>query len=318
MKILKSVFALFFFSVLFSVQLEAQNPTISFEEVKKLCSEDIPREDRIRVSVVRFSSRMRSPHNELGNELATMLTNALYEMHCFRVLESASNMGDFDQEFDIASKGYTNSSAPQKGKMLGSQAIITGEITEYAQGSKNIAFSGLKVGSEKAHVGFILKVLHPETREVLFSKSVNMEGKASGFSGLRAGGFHIAGSEDRSRALNDAVEKAIIKAAEILTKSKSSWGISTNDGVSAGNKGSVTLFVDGIQFSHLVQLNNKVQALATEGEINKSFANNQGVFAIPCDASADELAMKLLEKLGNGYEFKEVNKSANRIVLQKI
>ncbi len=280
---------------------------ISFEEVKQICKSDIPREDRIRVSVVRFSSRMRTRNsNNLGAELATMLTNALYEVNCFRVLESASNMNDFDAEYQLNNSGYTDASGSSKGKMLGAQVIITGEITEYGEGKKSFGAFGVSVGKQKANVGFVLKVLDVNTREVLFSQSVNMEGKAGGFNGARILGFEMVGSTDRSKALNNAIEKAIIKAAEVLAKSKDKWGVESNAAVLNRNK-SIQVVVTGIGFGEVVNLSNELKAISGVTKVTKSFKDGKGVYSVTTSKSGEDIAFDILEAVGTKFEITEVS-----------
>ena len=280
---------------------------ISFEEVKKICKSDIPREDRIRVSVIRFSSRMRTLNsNNLGTELATMLTNALYEVNCFRVLESASNLNDFNAEYNLNNDGYTDASGSSKGKMLGAQVIITGEITEYGEGKQTFGAFGVSVGRQKANVGFVLKVLDVNTREVLYSQSINMEGKASGFSGAQIMGLKMVGTTDRSKALNNAVEKAIIKAAEVLAKSKDEWGIESNAESLNRNK-TIRVNVTGIGFGEVVSFASRLKSIDSVTKVSKSFKNGAGIFSVVTSLSGEDLAFAILEAVGIKYEITEVD-----------
>jgi len=280
---------------------------VSFEKVKEICKDNTSRDEKIRVVVSSFkNNRYRSKYRDLGPELATMLTNALFEVNCFRVLESASKMSEFDSEFDLEDQGYTNGmGAPKKGNMLGAQVIITGEITELSQGKKNASFGGVSVGKEKSHVGFILKVLEASTRDVLFSESVNMEATANGFNGLSVLSLKIAGSTDRSKSLNNALEKAIIKATELLAKGKDSWGVEADP--SLENLQVLTVNVKDIDFSKMATFEKFLTSISGVEQVQKSMKDGIGTFSVVTSLSESDLATSLSPKISSLYKIVEVN-----------
>ncbi|MEQ9442433.1 MAG: CsgG/HfaB family protein, partial [Cyclobacteriaceae bacterium] len=206
---------------------------VTIEEVAAQC-EGVPYDQRIRISVARFSVSTRSAQREFGDELATILSNALQGVNCFRVLESVSNLQDMTSEIALGQEGFTAAgSSPQSGKMLGPQLVVTGEVTEYAEGDNSVNVLGIGGRSSKAHIGFILKVLNPETREIVFSKSIDVEGKSNGFSGATILGVRMTGTQRGNIALSDAIEKGVIIAVQVLATNKDGFGVTPNSGVAA-------------------------------------------------------------------------------------
>ncbi len=271
----------------------AKSQDVSFEEIKAYCDQSIPFNERPRVTVSRFSSKV-STKGKVGEELATMLTNALYQVQCFNVLESAGNMNDFDNEFNLNDSGYTSSNSTDKGKMLSTQAIITGEITEFGEGKNSLNFSGIGFGKKEVHVGFILKVLNANTRQILYSQSINMDGKANGFSGVSAFGFKLAGKENRSKALNIAIEKAIIKATELLAKDKSIWVQNLNfESAQMANRISIKL--SNISYQDLLKVHSKLSKQKGIHGIEKTFQNNIAQISAEYTGTTDDLTIVLLE-----------------------
>ncbi len=193
----------------------------NFEKIKAQC-EGIAHKDRIRMTVTRFSATANAARGRFGDELATMLSSAMQQVNCFRMLESTKNMSDMTDEIGIGQQGYTNAAtSPQSGKMLGAQVVVTGEITEYNEGNVGVSGPLLRVGMNKASIGFILKIVDPETREILWTKSVNTSSVMPGsFSGTSLLGLPIAGGSFRNAAIGDAVEKAILKAVELIVKER--------------------------------------------------------------------------------------------------
>lgn len=272
---------------------------VSFEKVKEICK-DTPRESRTRVTVIRFSSSMRGQnYNQLGEELASMLENALYKVNCFNVLASSRDKSDFDAEFSWTNNGYANNTGAQKGNMLGAQAIITGEITEYAEGGKKTNAFGVSVSKSQAHVGFILKVLNPLTRETLFSESIDMEGKSTGFNGVSLLGINVAGNSNRSKALNDAVEKAIIKATEVLAKTKDNWGLT--DDSNNSNMSRLLVSMDGADFTSLMQITNQLKTQSGVESAEMNMSEGIGYINVISALSNQDLAVKL-NSIANGFD----------------
>lgn len=200
--------------------LAQKDVKVTLEAVAEKCK-DLPRDKRVTVKVARFnvSSKSAQANQAFGDELATMLTSALQQTNCFRVLETKKNLSDATEEMAFGQDGFTNGSSPQAGAMLGAQLMVTGEITDFSEGQSSTSLMGVSVGGNQATVGFTLKVLNPQTGELLFSRDVNMKGSSSGFKGMKIFGLETAGKTE-NRAVQDATQKAIIKAVEILADQK--------------------------------------------------------------------------------------------------
>jgi curli biogenesis system outer membrane secretion channel CsgG len=213
------------FALLPQSALAQKEPKVTLEKVAEKCK-GLPRDKRVTVKVARFnvSTRSAQANATFGDELATMLTSAVQQTNCFRVLEMNRNVSDATGEMAFGQDGFTDGSGPDAGKMLGAQLIITGEVTDYSEGKTSTSVAGFSVGANQATVGFTLKVLNPQTGEVLFSRDVNMKGSSSGFKGASLFGVNVAGTT-QNRAVQDATQKAIIKAVEVLVDEKDNMEI---------------------------------------------------------------------------------------------
>lgn len=222
---MKSYLYLYIALLCFKAAFGQKSDKITLEQVAEKCK-DLPRDKRVTVKVARFSVSTKSAqaHATFGDELATMLTSALQQTNCFRMLEMNKNVSDATGEMAFAQDGFTNGSGPQAGQMIGAQLIVTGEVTDFTQGTSSTTVLGISGGSNQATVGFTLKVLNPQTGELLFSKDINMKGKIGGFSGVSFGGVKVAGSTE-NRAVQDATQKAIIRAVEVLAEAKDNMDI---------------------------------------------------------------------------------------------
>jgi len=180
------------------------------EKVPATC-QGLPREQRPRITVSSFDITRTSAKGVVGNELGSMLTNALNQTGCFNVLESLNKIGGAMEETRFNQTGATDGSGPEAGKMKGAQLIITGEVTEFLEEKMHI----LGIGNNKAHIGFILKIVDPQTREVLWSESIN---KKVTKPEVRILNTDVA--KFGSKAMEDAVEKAILEAVGLIVGQK--------------------------------------------------------------------------------------------------
>ena len=214
-------FLIFFLASLISFKILAQKePKITLEKIAEKCK-DLPRDKRVVVKVARFnvSTKAAQANATFGDELATMLTSAIQQTNCFRVIEMNRNVGDATGEMAFAQDGFTDGSGPQAGQQLGAQLVVTGEVTDYSEGKSSTTVAVVSVGGNKATVGFTLKLLNPQTGEVLFSRDVNMTGSSSGFTGFKFAGIQTAGTT-QNRAVQDAMQKAIIRSVELMADEK--------------------------------------------------------------------------------------------------
>jgi len=111
---------------LFSATAEAQlfKSKAKAERVMVQC--DIPMSQRPIVKVPRFDVTTRRAKNEFGDELATMLSNALVETGCFNVLGGISGMREEDRINMIGGGGDQRATATKR-----ADYFITGSITEF-------------------------------------------------------------------------------------------------------------------------------------------------------------------------------------------
>lgn len=197
------------------------------EKVDYTCK-GLPIKDRTRIAVAKFSVTAPTNNRAFGDNLSAMLSNTLVETNCFRVLESSKNMEDLSKEIELNNNGMIQQgTGAQAGQMLGAQLLISGEITEFSERESGGGGGGLLggviggVGVMQAHVGFILKIVNPTTREVVTSKS--FERKVTKMGAIGGGvikGIPIGGLGFKSKAMADAVEEAILASSEWLVAEK--------------------------------------------------------------------------------------------------
>ena len=311
---IKQLIALFAFSCLLSAPLLAQREVeTTFEAVKEKC-EDRPLDERVRVSVTRFDDRSYNGyynyrHYDLGENMRSMLTNALQNINCFRVLESLHEAEDMTIEVDGIA-GYSDpNSQPARGQMLGAQAVVTGEVTEFSIEDKSIGVLGVRTRSEIVRLGFIVKVINPATRDLLWSESVNVEGKSSGATSLGLsvpvlGRINMAGGSKSNPAVADALEKGVVQATEYLAEGIDDMNLPS---VEDANASRTVLILDGVDYMNLRGLETSLAENDGIRSVSKSFENGIGRLFILHDGSTDELLDRIYGKISSSYSVNTVN-----------
>ncbi len=283
--------------------LNAQkDPKTTVEEIESQC-ESTPISQRVTVSVSSFNVATPTAYAKFGDELSQMLTNALQNVNCFNVLLSLKDSNEIMQEISFGESGNTQAgTSPKRGNMKGAQVIVMGKITEFAAGESSTGALGIKVGGNKAHIGFIIQLINAETRELIDSKSFNVDGRANGFKGLKIGGINVAGSTQNNKALADATEKGIIEAIEYIVASKDKMPLPKVNDINSKTGSFITVLnADYAKVKLLTDL------LVSKGKISdKSITNGTGSFWLEHTKEADEIADFINSKLGSKFSIQSL------------
>ncbi len=290
--------------IICNITIAQKKVTTTFETIKAQC-QNLPADKRVRLTVARFSVTTNNAPTEFGGNLATMLTNALQAVNCYTVLESLINKTDMNDEIDYGEGGYAKkSTAAKKGKQLSAQVIVTGEVTEFSSKNNGVRVGIIKVGSNKAKIGFILKVINPETRVVLYSQSINTEAKTGGATEFGAFGINVVSAISSDPAVANACEQGIIKAVEFLASKKDSLNLSevvnsAND-VNAINETEVTL--TEANFNSFNAFATLLASVSTYKSVEKTLKSGTATYTVSHTGTADKLLEELNKKIGAKYE----------------
>ncbi len=269
---------------------------VTFEAIKEQCK-DIPLDQRIRVTVARFSSTASNAPSVLGENMSTMLTNALSEVNCFNVLEEQKNLSDMTTEIDASNSDYFNAATGvEKGKMKLAQIIVTGEVTEYNNASTGTRVLGIGGSIKKAKIGFILKIINPQTREILKSTSINTESTS-------ANSFRVSflsHSTNTDPAVADALEKGIIKATEYLAAEKDNIPLPSEDELGSNL---TMVVISNVTFSQKSQSQDLIEKTTGVNSVELSkFEDNTAVYAVRHAGTTDDLATTIDKNYSSKFE----------------
>lgn len=167
------------------------------------------------------STQSIPPPTDFARGMTEMLTTALVKTDKFVVLERAA-LDKVTGEQDLGAGGRVNpETAPQLGKIIGAQAIITGDITEFSYsqsgygGRLNILHGlGAKLDKVNALVALDIRVIDAVTGQVITSQRSQGKASMSGVSGDLVRGdqsFSAAVAENTplGKATRQALEGAV-------------------------------------------------------------------------------------------------------------
>lgn len=262
------------------------------EEISKKCN-FLPFEDRTKIRVARFT-RSTSGQDGLDiNNFSSMLSNALSEVDCYRVLAMEKDTSDSGSDID------TDREKPQ--------IVVTGEITEYNHSETTTKVMLKTKKTITAKVGFILQLKNPVTSEILYSRSFDKPGLAESSSAgvdVKIGplGKTTIGSSENTpieQAYFDAIEQGILDAVTWLVENQGRIN-EILKGSASGNK--ITVQIKNASFAKLIEIENIIKTIQGIQKVEKTMKDGVGNIIAVYAGTMDELATNLGVKLGNGVE----------------
>ncbi|WP_183563841.1 CsgG/HfaB family protein [Mucilaginibacter sp. SP1R1] len=318
-----------------SINVHAQqDEKITYESIKQQCS-GIPLAKKARVSVTRFSvttntndpavrqnaranNRLKAlslfsgnggnaPRADeipptLGDNMSTMLTNALQGVNCFRVLETLKNNDDLTAEINAGTSSLSSKKAPKAGKQLGAQIVATGEIIEYSVKDKGVNVMGVGTSKKLVKIGFDLKMINPETRDVIVSHVFRVQSKSNSSVSV----LGLVSTSNSDPAVAAVMEDGVIKAVEFMAHVRDSLNI-TSDNIpgSSSNPGGGTeieITLNNANFSSFNALAGIIAGMPGYKAMEKSLSSGVGSYTVTYANSADEFLDALNKRVGVKYE----------------
>lgn len=274
---------------------------VTIEDIKPVCP-DLPQNKKPRLTVANFKlTAPNAPKDQFGDNLATMLTNALQNVQCFRILERLANMSDVQDELNYQqnSGNVNKKSTVAKGNMMGANVIVQGEVTEFEQSSGGVGVTIVKTKSYKAKVGIIIRMVDPETREVIATKSFNVEKKTGG--GVQVGvtmpyglgSVNAMSTAFANPAVQDATEDCIIQATQYIAAQKDKINMPENDVPDGASV--YTLTFKNIQYEQLSKVASALEKIQGVSNVNSDdFSDNVANVVVTQTIKLKEVVDKLM------------------------
>jgi len=198
------------------------------EEVPKYCR-GIERSDRTSISVSEFTFSAKGYGRDAGIGLKKMLSNALVECGCFRVVERAQLKSAFSEQELALGGSVRRGTGARTGQITGAQVTVLADVTEFKEKESGFGIGGFArrlgvggVAKTTAHIGIVLQIMDTETSEILVSKSLDHKKSSVGAAaGTGIAGALVGGAFYKSQAMEDAIEEALIEMVGYIAAEKS-------------------------------------------------------------------------------------------------
>ena len=189
------------------------------EEEEVICELPPLKGPKKTIAVMDFENKAGAASEwNLGSGMAEMLATALINTGGFIVVERQA-ITDVLKEQDFGASGRTTEVGAAKiGKILNSQILVRGAVTEFSTsssgGTGGISYGGVSLGmsSSKAHIAVDVRIYDSTTGQVLDSIRCEGNATASGVSAGYSGVVDVGGSSFTKTPLGKATAEAINKA----------------------------------------------------------------------------------------------------------
>jgi curli biogenesis system outer membrane secretion channel CsgG len=199
---------------------------------------------------------------DLGRNLTTMLTSALYDSGRFVVVER-EKLDSVIKEQNLAAGGRASGGAnvAQTGKIRSARYIATGAVTEVEENTQGtgggISIKGFRVGAAggKSHITAVITLIDTTTSEVVAKEKITgkagKRGLTVGYSGSSFGG-DLGGFN--KTPIGEAAQDVIVQAVALIAKKMEDYKLDgavvkvNDDGQVLLNRGSQFNVAPGMEF----------------------------------------------------------------------
>ncbi len=278
----------------------AQKEKIKQDSVKSVCP-DIPREKRPRVTVPRFNMTAPSaPRDQFGDNLATMLTNALQQVNCYNVLASIKDSSDLLGAQSFQEQHGSKTHRIKKNNFSNPNVIIVGEVIKYEVSSKSFGITLVHTTKSTALIGINIILKDPETGEIISSNQFNVEKKVQG--GADVGlGIPLLGRVDAvstamsNPAVQQATEDAINKAVTYISEQRDK--IKLPQSSMASNAAQTTFIIQNIKYEQIAPLTAEIEKIqgVVSVDSDDDFTDNTANIPVNHTLKQSDLIGKILQ-----------------------
>jgi len=243
---------------------------------------------KTRIAVVEFEAKVPKARRELGTAMADLLIDALVKDGKYSVLER-SVLDKVRREQNLAVSGAVDAATgTQIGRLIGAEYLVVGAVTKFEEKggggiggllSKKVAGG---VGMKTSELGITVRIINSTTGEIIISEKISKKERAVGVAaGTSIGGLPIGGVLYKSKAMQTAVDKAIVDAVKVISKKVPASGSPLN---------LIDVIVTDVSFSLLKKLTKTIKALEGVDNVERKFSKKVATFSVRYEGAADELA----------------------------
>lgn len=256
-----------------------------------LCQTTLLAQNKPRLAVVEFTIKAPGATWELGTAMADLLTNALVQTGQYTVLEREA-MNRIRAEQNLAIGGEVDASTgAEYGRLIGAEYLVVGSVTKFEEkgggGLGGLVGRRLGVGAvtSTSELGITVRLINSTTGEIVSSDKIDQKESMIGlFGGGVIMGVPIGGGVVKSKAMQTALEKAIVKVVAIIQTK-----IQPGD-PNAPQVTHIELVVSNCSFGLMRQFTTMLESIQGVSDVKRSFSDQVASFKMSYEGTADDLA----------------------------
>ncbi|MFQ5639860.1 MAG: CsgG/HfaB family protein [bacterium] len=268
-----------------------------------LCQVGLLAQNKTRIAVAEFTVKVPKAAPVLGTAMADLLTNALVQTGQFTVLEREA-INRLRDEQDLALGGEVDASTGAEfGKLIGAEYLVVGSVTKFEEkggggiGGLLSRKIGVGVAKNTSELAITIRIIDSTTGEIVSSDKISQkESKIGLVGGGVIMGVPMAGGLFKSKAMQTALEKAIVKAVDII-KTKIKPGDPNAPQVTR-----VEWIVSNCSFKIMKKLTKMLKSLPGVTGVKRTFRDHVASFKFFYEGTTDDLAEAVDEKKPGSME----------------
>ena len=300
-------------------QLFAQKEKIRQDSVKSVCP-DIPREQRPRLTVPRFNmTAPNAPRDQFGDNLATMLTNALEQVNCYNVLSSIKDSSDLLDNQSYQQQHGSKAHRVKTNNLTNPNVIVVGEVIKYEVSSKTFGVALVHTTKSTALIGINITLKDPETGEIISSNQFNVEKKVQGGANVGIGIPYLGRLDAVSTAMSNpavqqATEDAINQAVTYISEQRDK--IKMPAGASDASAMQTTFVIQNLKYEQVAPITEAIQKITGVVSVDGDgdFTDNTATIPVNHTIKQSDLIGKVLS-VKTGVKLTVKSKSGDTVTL---
>lgn len=282
---------------------------------------EIPIAEKPRIAIVDFQIKDEQGQKALGVAMSDLLIDALVETRRYLVVERSA-LQTIRQEQIMALSGQVDAATgAEVGKLIGAEYLVVGMVSKFEEkalgGGLGSIVGGTALGGVGAYtseLGITVRIINATTGEIVASEKINQKESSRGLTTVTtATGGSAGGGLYRSKSMQTAIEKAIVKAAEVIGEQI----LGGQEAASADSTGATKIEVvaKNVDFAISRLFAKTLMAINGVKDVKSSFDGNTANIKVEYQGVAEDLAASILTAEMQDFEIKIESLTVTKIVI---
>jgi curli biogenesis system outer membrane secretion channel CsgG/copper chaperone CopZ len=277
---------------------------------------------KTRLAVVDFQIKVEQAQKALGTAMSDLLIDALVETGRYTILERSA-LQEIREEQMLALSGEVDAATgAEVGKLIGAEFLVVGVVSKFEEKTGGGGLGGLVkgtalggVGWYNSELGITIRIISANTGEIVASEKINQKETAIGLAAISAvPGGAAGGGLYKSKSMQTAMEKAIVKAVEVIGEQIPGG----EEPATADSTGTSTIEVTAknVDFATSRLFAKTLEAISGVKSVKSSFEGKTANIKVKYQGAAEDLADAIVAAEIAGFKCKIESLAASKIMMK--